>query len=102
MSEPLEFVLSGKVNGVEITPLTIGLSQFNEFNQQVEAFIAGTQKSKLDQTQGSVSSGSYLLRVVLPETVFACLEPDLRLLERQDVLGDLDPRRAEVIQKWQA
>jgi len=29
----IEFVLHGKVDGVEIILRTIGLSQFNEFNQ---------------------------------------------------------------------
>lgn len=37
MSEEIEFVLRGKVDGVAITPRTIGLSQYNESNQQVEA-----------------------------------------------------------------
>ena len=45
----IEFVLHGKVEGQEITPRTIGLSQFNEFNLQVEQFISGSQKLKLDQ-----------------------------------------------------
>jgi hypothetical protein len=45
----IEFALHGKVEGVEITPRTIGLSQFNEFNQQVEMFVGGSQKLKLDQ-----------------------------------------------------
>ena len=30
----IEFVLHDKVEGVELTPRTIGLSQFIEFNQQ--------------------------------------------------------------------
>jgi hypothetical protein len=38
----MEFVFHGKVEGQEITPRTIGLSQFNEFNQQVEQFIGGS------------------------------------------------------------
>ena len=37
--EPIEFVLDSKANGAAITPRTIGLSHFNEFNQQVETFI---------------------------------------------------------------
>ena len=32
----IEFVLHGKVEGLDITPRTIGLSLFNEFNQQVD------------------------------------------------------------------
>ena len=96
------FVLQGKVDGLEINPRIIGLSRFNEFNQQVEAFIIGSQKLKLDQVQVSLEEGSYVLRVLLPVVLMANLEPDLALLVRQDVLGELDGKRAEVVQKWQA
>jgi len=104
MSNPtsIEFVLHGKVDGLEISPRTIGLSQFNEFNSQVETFIAGSQKPKLDQVHVEIAEGSYIFRVLLPVAVMGALEPDLRLMARQDVLGELDPRRAEVVQKWQA
>lgn len=98
----IEFVLHGKVDGVEITPKTIGLSQFNEFNQQVEVFIGGSQKLKLDQAHVEIAQSSYLLRVLLPVVVAAGLETDLKLMARQDVLGELDYKRAEIIQKWQA
>ncbi len=101
-SSSIEFVLHGKVEGVEITPKTIGLSQFNEFNQQVEAFISGSQKLKLDQAHVEIAKGSYVLRVLLPTIVAASLETDLKLMTRQDVLGELDYKRAEVVQKWQA
>jgi len=96
------FVLQGKVDGLEISPRTIGLSRFNEFNQQVEAFIIGSQKLKLDQVQVGLEAGSYILRVQLPAVVMTHMEPDLALLARQDVLGELDGKRAEVVQKWQA
>jgi hypothetical protein len=98
----IEFVLHGKVEGQEITPRTIGLSQFNEFNQQVEVFIGGSQRLKLDQVHIEISQSSYLLRTILPAVVLSNLEPDLKLMARQDVLGELDIRRAEVVQKWQA
>jgi hypothetical protein len=101
MSEEIDFRLRGKVDGVEITPRTIGLSQFNEFNQQVEAFIAGREKLKLDTVHVAVEESSYVLRVFLPAVVAAGVGTDLRLLARQDVLGEIDPRRAEVVQKWQ-
>lgn len=41
----IEFWITDKVDRVEITPATIGLSRFNEFNRQVEDFIAGAQTS---------------------------------------------------------
>jgi hypothetical protein len=98
----IEFVLHGKVEGQAITPRTIGLSQFNEFNQQVEMFIGGSQKLKLDQVRVEITASSYVLRAWLPFVVLAALESDLKLMARQDVLGELDPKRAEVVQKWQA
>jgi len=98
----MEFVLHGKVEGQEITPRTIGLSQFNEFNQQVETFIGGSQKVKLDQVHVEIAGSSYVLRALLPAVVLSSLEPDLKLMARQDVLGELDVKRAEVVQKWQA
>ena len=59
------FALHGKVDGLEITPCTIGVSQFNEFNQQVEAFIAASQKLKVDQGHVEVGQSSYVLRALL-------------------------------------
>jgi hypothetical protein len=98
----IEFVLHGKIEGQEITPHTIGLSQFNEFNLQVEQFISGSQKIKLDHVHVEIAESSYLLRVILPVVVMSSLEPDLRLLAREDVLGEVDLKRAEVLAKWQA
>ena len=102
MSEEIEFVLRGRLDGVPITPRSIGLSQFNEFNQQVEMFIAGRDKLKLNDVHVAVEEGSYLLRAFLPAVVVAAVGADLKLLERQDTLGEIDPRRAEIVQKWQA
>jgi hypothetical protein len=101
-TSPIEFVLHGKVDGVDITPRTIGLSQFNEFNQQVEAFIGGSQKLKLDQAHVEIAQSSYVLRVLLPVVLASSLETDLKLMTRQDALGEVDFKRADIIQKWQA
>ena len=94
--------MRGRVDGVELTPRSIGLSQFNEFNQQVESFIAGSQKGKQNETHVEVGEGSYRLTVLLASAAAVALEPDLALLTRQDSLGELDPKRADVVAKWQA
>jgi hypothetical protein len=65
--QTIEFFLRGKVGGVELTPRTIGLSQFNEFNQQVEAFVAGSQKGKQNETHVEVAEGSdYRIGAAIP------------------------------------
>ena len=98
----IEFILRGKVYGVELTPRTIGLSQFNEFNRQVEEFIAGSQKGNQNETHVEVGEGSYKLTVLLAAVTASALAPDLVLLAREDSLGELDPKRAEVVARWQA
>jgi hypothetical protein len=100
--QTIEFVLRGKVDGVELTPRTIGFSQFNEFNQQVETFITGSQRGKQNETHVEVEEGSYKLKVILAAAASLALQPDLALMAREDALGEMDPRRAEVITKWQA
>lgn len=102
-TEPqIEFVLQDKVDGVEVTPRTIGLSRFNEFNRQVEVFLAGSQRLKLDEVHVSIAEGSYKLIAALTVLVAASLKPDLQHLQRQDSLGDIDPKRAEIVKMWQA
>ena len=44
--QSIDFVLRGRVDGVEITPATIGLSRFNEFNGQVEEFVGVTKHGR--------------------------------------------------------
>ena len=99
--QTIDFVLRGRVDGVEITPATIGLSRFNEFNGQVEEFVRGSGKLPLDEVRVHIEPGSYMLKVFLPVVVASALEADLRLLGRQDSLGEIDPKRAEVITRWQ-
>ena len=98
----VEFVLRDKVDGVEITPATIGLARFNDFNRQAQDFIEGSDRLELDDVHVRIEDGSYKLLVYLPLLVQTALEPDLRLLRRQDSLGEIDPKRAEVVARWQA
>ena len=98
----IEFVLKDKVNGVEVTPSTIGLNRFNEFNLQVAEFIAGTERLKLDDVHVVIEPGSYKLVAMVPVMIMSSLEPDLKLLAREDSLGEIDSKRADVIRTWQA
>jgi hypothetical protein len=101
-SKRLEFVLKGKRDGVEITPSTISFNRFNEFNQQVAEFLAGSKGIPLDEMHPSVEEGSYKLAVFLPALLLAAVEPDIQALQRQDSLGEIDSKRAEVVKKWQS
>ncbi len=91
-----------RLDGVDITPQTIGLSRFNEFNKQAEDFIAGSERLRTDDVHVAIKEGSYVLKAVLPIAIATALEGDLKALQHQDSLGEIDPKRAEVISKWQA
>ena len=98
----ISFTLRAKVNQREVTPATIGLSLFNQFNSEVEGFLTGGQRRvPLDEVRLEIQEGSYKLFLILPALLAATLEPDLRKLHREDALGDIDPKRAEVVKQWQ-
>lgn len=98
----VEFILRDKVEGVEITPSTIDLSRFNEFNKQVEDFIAGSERLSMEGVHAEIAEGSYKLKIILPVVVMTALASDLQLLHQQDSLGEIDPKRAEIAKKWQS
>jgi len=96
------FKLRTKVNQQEITPATIGLSLFNQFNAEAEEFLAGSQRRMpLDEVHLEIQDGSYKLSLMLPILVAAALEPDLHKLQKEDSLGDVDPKRAAIVERWQ-
>jgi hypothetical protein len=111
MSEPVDFILRGTLDGAEITPGTINFTRFNEFNAQVERFIVGSttgggveeeQKLLLSSVFVQVLSGSYCLRVDLPPALLLGLRPEISALqEREDSLSAIDESRAKVIEGWQ-
>jgi hypothetical protein len=102
MSESLEFILHGTIDGKAITPRTINLSQFNEFNQQVEQFIAGRIGGKLDTVRVEIKESSYGVAALMGLALTLGVDDDMdRMSAREDSLGDVDPKRAEIVKKWQ-
>jgi hypothetical protein len=100
--QKVEFVIHGKINGVEITPQTIGFSLFNQFNQEVEDFLKGNQKNlKLSEVHVRIEDGSYKLVPILTAAVLTAVAPDLQTLKQEDSLGEIDSTRAEIVTKWQ-
>ncbi len=99
----IAFRLRAKVKQAEITPATIGFSLFNQFNTEVEEFLAGSQRRMpLDEVRLDIQDGSYKLVVTLPVMHNGCCSPpDLRKLQKEDSLGEIDPKRAAVVKRWQ-
>jgi hypothetical protein len=55
----------------------------------------------LDEVHVDIQNGSYILRLALPVLLAAALEPDLHKLQKEDSLGDVDPKRAAIVERWQ-
>lgn len=107
MTETIDFVMKGKIDGAEITPATINFTRFNEFNQQVEDFIAGGdhgsgRKLLLDTVFVQVLPGSYCLRVGMSIALLYNMESELGKLTRDGGLSRLDEKRAKIVEKWQS
>jgi hypothetical protein len=102
MLNQIAFRLRAKVKQAEITPATIGFSLFNQFNTEVEDFVAGSQRRlPLDEVRVEIEEGSYLLKLSVPVLLAAALEPDLHKLQQPDSLGSVDPKRAAIVERWQ-
>lgn len=96
------FTLQAKVDGQEVTPGTITLASFNQFNHEVAHFLAGSGRQvPLDEVHVAVEAGSYRLVAFLSLAATALIDPDLKRLEQPDGLRDVDPRRVAIIRQWQ-
>lgn len=98
----IKFVLSGHVDGVAISPRTISLKLFNEYNRQVADFISGKDQISLDDVQVTIEEGSYAIRATLGLSLFQSLLPDIQLLNKSSSLEAMDAKRAAIVASWQA
>lgn len=101
-TQSISFVLRAQVDGLDITPASIGFSLFNKFNREVEDFLAGSgRKVPLNDAKVSIENGSYRLVVLLPALVANMVSPDIKKLKSEDALHEIDPRRASIVRLWQ-
>jgi hypothetical protein len=85
-----------------VTPSAIPFALFAEFNKDVADFVIGSEKPRvLQEVEVSIHEGSYLLRVIVPVGILSALSADVSRLQQPDALADLDPGRAEVVERWQ-
>ena len=98
----LAFSIEDVIDGQKISPKTISLAMFNDFNEQVARFVRGSNREiDLNQTRVEIHYGSYSLHVVLSALAMATVEPDFSRLHQPDALGEMDAKRAEVVAQWQ-
>jgi len=98
----ISFKLRAKIRGQEVTPKTIPLGQFNRFNNDVEQLVLGSLKAApAEEIHAEISSGSYVLNVELPPVVYENLRHDLDAIGQTGLADGVDPKRLEVVNRWQ-
>ena len=98
----LRFAVSDRIHDAEVGPQHVPLSLLGEFQKDVSEFLRGSSRDvDLSDVLVSVEDGSLAL-VATGLMAATTLWADLARLESQDALAQLDPRRAAVIERWQA
>lgn len=100
--ETIAFRMEDRVDGVEMTPETIGFARFNRFNKEVEEFIKGGERDfPLNDIHVAIGPGSYKLKVILPLALAQLLQPDVQRLEAGNDLDGMNPSRQTIVKAWQ-
>lgn len=98
----LIFTVNEHIGDVSVSPDNVPLSLLSEFAKDVEQFIKGSARNpNAGELTVSIVPGSLGLKPCLPLTDLD-FSRDVALLEKEDTLDLLDPKRRHIIEKWQA
>lgn len=97
----LRFALSDQIQSLEVSPKHIPMALFGEFQKDVGEFVKGSGRDvDLANVLVSIEEGSLAL-VVSGLLAATTLWSDLEILRSPDALGQIDTRRAAVVERWQ-
>lgn len=98
----LRFAVSDRINDAEVGPRHVPLSLLGEFQKDVSEFLRGSTRD-VDPSAVLVAVEDGSLALVATGLMAATsLWSDLDRLRSPDSLSLIDPRRAAVVERWQA
>lgn len=98
----LRFSLTDRIDGAEIGPARVPLAMLGKFQAEVADFLKGSSRD-VDPNQVFIAVEEGSLTLAASELSAATsLWRDLNLLENGDALDEIDPKRATVVEVWQA
>jgi hypothetical protein len=101
--QTLSFSLHDEVEGRPLTSKNVDLLSLHQFMGEVIALVQGDfSRSEIGQPSVSIEDGSVKLVSLVPVIVAASLHHDLAGLAGTQDLDAISPKRAEVIENWQA
>ena len=99
----LEFSLEDAIGGRPLTMLTVDLPTLRGFLEEVEKLIRGdVPGASLSDSRLRLEDGSVKLVALVAQLLAADVQGDLAKLNEKGDLDAIQPRRAEVIEQWQA
>jgi hypothetical protein len=99
----LEFSLEDVVGGQPLTPDTVDLPTLRGFLADVEILIKGDVPSaSLSDSRVRIEKGSLKVTMLLAQFLAADVITDLATLEQNGDLDSIQPKRAQIIESWQA
>lgn len=100
-SDKLRFAVSDRINNVDVGLQHVPLNLLGDFQKEVTEFLQGSGRDVPPDVVVSLEEGSLAL-VATGLLAATGLWSDITLLSSQDSLGQIDPKRAAVIERWQA
>lgn len=98
----LRFSLNDRINDVEVGPAHVPLALLGEFQRDVSDFLRGSGK-EIDPAEVPVSIEPGSLVIAAGGLLAATsLWADVTQLQNPAALGLIDPKRATVVERWQA
>lgn len=98
----LRFAVSDRINDAEVGPKHVPLSLLGDFQKDVSEFLRGSARD-VDPAEVLVSVEEGSLALVATGLMAATtLWADLEHLKSPDSLNLIDPKRAAVVERWQA
>lgn len=98
----LDFSVKDELEGKPLTPDNMNLPILRIFLEEVEAFVKGDLSGiTLNDSRVKIQEGSLKVKMLVGTALAFSIQSDL---ERLRATGDLDvmqPRRAQIIEKWQ-
>lgn len=101
-SNALRFALSDHIGDVALSPSHVPLAMLGEFQRDVSEFLRGSGR-EVDPAHVivSIEHGSFALHATGLEAA-PNLWKDIHALQTGEALAVIDPRRAAVLERWQA
>ncbi|TXI82821.1 MAG: hypothetical protein E6Q40_11885 [Cupriavidus sp.] len=100
--DTLRFALDDRINDAPVGPRRVPLGLLGQFQGEVEEFLKGSNRD-IDPNQVLVSVEEGSLALVATGLMAAtALWTDLERLQNPSALGLIDPKRALVVERWQA